>query len=396
MLELSNSRKVFLGRAPDGRDRWALDCSLGALQMRGVDEPWQDIKPALVKTAQGWQVDGAPYALEFSADGGRRIFPDRQDRNKYLHLPAVAFFKDLPKRIEGNRIIASAPKFDVILQFTNTGVQFMVLIKEPLPFDRITLDVDSIGLDILQLLKATAGLGIPRPRLIEQGVDPMGAQERWLDWSLKAGQLELGFDLTGLRFPILLKNTTLDLQVGASADDAHSASDGANNTTTGSLYLGEDSNYYYDTGLRFSSVTISIGATITTAYLTVEISYNEGDASLNDLYGEDSATPANFTSGVISGRTRTAASIALDDPFGTASSGWYNLPEMKTVVQELVDSYDYSGGLAMAFLTIADHSSSHTQTYHSRDWGAASAPKLHIEYTAGGGGADQNGFFNML
>ena len=47
MIELSNSKKTYLGKAPDGRNKFALDCHVGAVQMRETGKEWEDIDPTI-------------------------------------------------------------------------------------------------------------------------------------------------------------------------------------------------------------------------------------------------------------------------------------------------------------------------------------------------------------
>lgn len=391
MIELKNSKTTYLGKAPDGRNRYALDASIGAVQMKGEGEDWQDIKPRIVKTATGWRIDGAPYSLELSSDGGRRIFPNRQDRSKYIHLPAMAFFKTLPKRIEGNSIICSAPKFDVIFRFTNTGIQFQVLIKEPVTFDRITLDMDSAGLDILQLLKATSGLGIPRPRLIDS-TTPF-PQERWLDWSLKDGQLELGFDLTGLKFPVLLKNSTLEVSVAASADDCQRRLQTSSYFGLTDTYIaaGDYSTSYYDysTGMRFLNITIPQGATIDNGtVLKLVAAYLENAIAATIIEGEDADTTLTFsTAADYDARIHTTASIPWT-PAAWVTGTVYNSPELKTIIQEIVDRALWVSGNSMVLFwrdATGYGQALKKMSCFSWDDTTYAPPAIHIEYTAGGG-----------
>lgn len=385
MMELKNSKTTFLGRA-NGRDCFALDASIGALQMRGEGEEWQDIKPTIVQTAQGWRVDGAPYAVDFSADGGRKIFPDRQDRSKYLNLPAMPFFKNLTRRIEGNCIIASAPKYDVMFILTNSGIHFQVLIKEPVAFDRITLDMDSAGLDILQLLKATQGLGIPRPRLIEQ-IDSPDAKERWLDWSLKAGQLELGFDLTGLKFPVLLKNTTLDLSVAAGFDDDYvrrSDTSWANGTAVVRIGNFDGTNKQYGGSMRFTGINIPSGATVGTSYLLGYATYSRAGTTANsDLCCENTSNPGQMASYADHiGRTRTA-SVPWDSIPAWTAGTTYQSPSITTPIQTVVTTNGGTGDALIVFWEDKDNESSSGAVRDLSAWEDTSYPTvaIHIEYT---------------
>jgi hypothetical protein len=55
MIEIKNSKTTYLGKASGG-DRYALDAFIGAVQMGEPEGLWQDIKPCLVRDADGWHI----------------------------------------------------------------------------------------------------------------------------------------------------------------------------------------------------------------------------------------------------------------------------------------------------------------------------------------------------
>ncbi|HUU64122.1 MAG TPA: hypothetical protein VMX96_09445 [Dehalococcoidia bacterium] len=391
-IELSNSRRTFLGKAPDGRTRWALDCSIRAIQMREQGKDWVDIQPQFVPDAQGWHVEGAPYAFEVARDGARRIFTDRVDRTQQLYLPTMLFFKDLPWLVEGKRIVASAAKFDIIYQLTNTGVHFMVLLREALPSSKIALNVDSVGLDILQLLKAKSGIGIPRPRLIDAN-----GEERFIDWSYKNGQLELGLDLTDLKLPVLLKNTTLELSVGATEDDDYVCRfDTPTWSNTGTIFNAGNSIATacgYGGSARFTGVNIPAGAIVSVAYLTL-ISRLDRDTTVvrSDLCCENSNNPgqiADYDDHI--GRTRTtgAGCIAWDGIDAWAKGESYQSLDFAVAVQQVVDDQAGTGDALIVFWEDKDLESDIGALRSAASWDNTTydPPAIYIEYEAGATGS---------
>jgi hypothetical protein len=192
--------------------------------------------------------------------------------------------------------------------------------------------------------------------------------------------------LNGMPVGDLVFDPTVEYQIGASSDDAEeNISTGACNITRTTHNFGSYAATVY-IGLRFLAVTIPVGATIDTAYLILKAADNDSGPFDSDFWGEDGSTPGTFTTdnSNISGRTPTTATVAWDSPASWTSGTWYNSPEIKTIVQELVDSYDYSSGLAMAIINKYD-SGSGERLAASYDSSASDAPKLHIEYTAVGG-----------
>lgn len=384
-VELRNSKITRLPNAPDGRQRFALDCSIGAVQMREAGGEWQDIKPRLVKDTEGWHAEGTPYALKILDDGTRTIYPDRTDLGKYIHLPAPAMLQGLPKRIEGNKLIFYTPVFEVAYQLTNTGIQFMILfIKPPIPFDRITLDAEAVGLDIDKLLATKIGLGIPRPRLIDSK-----NVEGCLDWSYEAGKLKLGFGTKGLKFPILLKNTTIDKDVGADADDAWAYNTNFDNTTQ--IRMGREGSADIRAFARFTGVTIPEGATIgANCYASFFVWLSTQPGLYIKIKADDSANPSAPTDATeVFAITPTTAGVDWDDQADV--DDWANTPDIQSVIAELQASYDYSAGAAITIIGDNDGSGNDERLY-MRSWlynDHSLAPKLHIEYTVGGGEAHE-------
>jgi hypothetical protein len=89
--------------------------------------------------------------------------------------------------------------------------------------------------------------------------------------------------------------------------------------------------------LRFVDCGIPSGATITTAYLTVYINTFSAGA-LTKIAANDVQSPTNPTNEAdYEGRVRTTAQVDWDGPGDTGSGE--TSPELKTIVQELVDSY---------------------------------------------------------
>jgi hypothetical protein len=389
MIELKNSKRTYLGRV-NGRDRFALDCRIGAMQMRQPGKDWEDIDPTVkLWGRKKWGATNTPYRLEIDSAGSRRIYPDKTDLSRYIDLPAVPLFSKLKKRIGGNRIVASTQKYEIAFILTNSGVRFNALLKQPPPFDHITLDVDAVGFDLLSLLKSTSGLGIPRPRLIEADPNIVEPVQRLLDWSYAAGQLTLGFDLSGMRFPILLKNTTIDVQVGASGDDGYSNGDGGYNSNGNLMYVGAPDGGS-DSWYRFPDVTISSGATIgANTYIEVYAKQNDSSGVYTNIAADDQSGPAAPTSRADhAGRTRTATIVAWDDGFWTDGGlyAWRTSPNIDGIIQELVDSYDFTAGAAIQILHDDDASPLRYASIETYDYDTTHAPKLHIEYTAAAGG----------
>lgn len=177
---------------------------------------------------------------------------------------------------------------------------------------------------------------------------------------------------------------TLDYQVGASGDDGYWGVYQKLITNNGGyIRIGSDSSEgKCNLFVRFQGVTIPVGSTITSAYVSVyRYSTTGSPSSACKLYFEDSANPAAPTSSSdANGRTKTTAYIYFQPP---TSGTWNNSGDISTIIQELVDSYDYSVGKSMLMLWIGAGSSDNCSWIFEYDYtGNVSGPKLHIEYTA--------------
>ncbi len=184
--------------------------------------------------------------------------------------------------------------------------------------------------------------------------------------------------------------TTLNLQVGASADDANEdVGDGSMNLTRATLPIGSDRGGFH-VGLRFTGVSGLSGATINTGTLTFRASATYGADFIGDWYAEDAAAPGTFTSGNsdISNRTQTTATCEGD---GTDFGAWTNgqdetftgdgVNTIADILQELADSYDPSTIVLVHIYT----SGGGLRGCKSYDDTTSFAPKLDIDYTADGG-----------
>lgn len=198
--------------------------------------------------------------------------------------------------------------------------------------------------------------------------------------------------LQAASYPVEI-DVTVDAQVDTNTNN--DAREGATVVDLTSRATVDDSGEYY--GHRWTGIIISAGATIDTAYIDINIRNANTDEPNHPLYFEDSATPAVFTTGAsdISNRTGTTATATFGDGTdqGSGDNTWWSTlvtqpdPEIKTIIQELVDSYDYSSGLAMVGILQggADANDDLGRNDYTND--TTLAAKLHIEYTAAAAGA---------
>jgi hypothetical protein len=194
-------------------------------------------------------------------------------------------------------------------------------------------------------------------------------------------------------YPVSLDDT-VNYQVGISANDANETAAGAVSITNTAANADNRDEFH---GSRWTGVTIPDGATIDAA--TVDLSFINSNVDEPDIemYFEDGSAPGVFTTGAdnISNRTATTEKVYLDNAdIGIVSDGEFMsvriaLPELKTIVQELEDSYDYSAGSSMVFILRGAVGIVATRDCGNRFYdfaGNTFGAKLYIEYTAGNGG----------
>jgi hypothetical protein len=200
--------------------------------------------------------------------------------------------------------------------------------------------------------------------------------------------------------------STLNLQVGSANDtsDQQSGQDntGRTYTNTGACTLGRGtfmpgshtSNDEWSGACRFTGVTIAQGATINSANFILNVQSGWDAAALGrvikyyvsaeaaDNAAALASTGANLTS---TNRPRTTATTAWTQNTTTTASD--QTASITAVVQEIVNRAGWSSGNAIVILvdTHEDTTTGEWQEYQDYTGSAAAAPKLQIDYTAGGG-----------
>jgi hypothetical protein len=182
-------------------------------------------------------------------------------------------------------------------------------------------------------------------------------------------------------FPIYL-DPTLDYQVGASGDDGFVAiNTGGFFSDSALMNLDRNNANYWHSFARFA-VTIPVGATITSAYISLKLYYCGGSPAVK-VYAEKAANPAApTTASDLAGRTRTTACLA-SWAVGYNDDAFHNSGDLASVLTELMGSYSYASDAAMLFIIENAHSTgANVAIARSYDYtGNVSGPKLHIEYT---------------
>ncbi|HBA88143.1 MAG TPA: hypothetical protein DCZ75_09220 [Geobacter sp.] len=142
-------------------------------------------------------------------------------------------------------------------------------------------------------------------------------------------------------------------------------------TTTGNQYV----------GLRFTGVNVPKGKTITNAYIQFTVDEVTTAATSLTVKGQAADNAATFTTATynVSSRAKTAASVAWSpaswstvDAAGTAQ----RTPDLKGIVQEIVNRTGWAQNNAMAFIVTGTGK----RTARAYESAAAKAAKLVITY----------------
>ena len=184
----------------------------------------------------------------------------------------------------------------------------------------------------------------------------------------------------------------LDLQVGASSDDAYQSS--ADVVTLTDISWTVDSTTQHG-GNRFVA-TIPAGATITLAQFGIYISGTTNDEPQHQLRGQAAAAPLTFTtaSNNIDSRIRTTATHQWNSTnlgaaagelweWGATVAGAGNGINIGSIIQENVDAF---GELTALVFIYEQHTLDAARDLGQRayDYSPPYPARLHIEYTAGG------------
>jgi len=136
---------------------------------------------------------------------------------------------------------------------------------------------------------------------------------------------------------------------------------------------------------RFANVTIPQGVTVSGAYLRVQAYTAGSGASEFTIQGEnyDSVEPLNEGALWLFERSLTDAAVTWSVPSAWSEDSVYNSPDLKTVVQEIVDRPGWASGHALAIHLKNAISSGGWQAIFSKEgaaeWGGSSA-ELIVTY----------------
>ena len=180
--------------------------------------------------------------------------------------------------------------------------------------------------------------------------------------------------------------TSLTRQIAASSDDVNE--DGATfDATSTTVWFGTGANAASSyTGLRFTNLTIPVGATITSAKLQVNAPSATWSTLTFTYAAENVGNSAAFSSSnKPSQRTLTTQTLAHSSNVNWPAGTWVDLDEIKTVVQPVVSRGDWASGNALSLILKGTSGSTYSRKFVSSfDGIPANAIRLVITYVGGG------------
>lgn len=175
--------------------------------------------------------------------------------------------------------------------------------------------------------------------------------------------------------PIILSRS-----VSTSLDDTYSVDNLGSNYAYTFMRFGDAG--HYSAGVRFTSITIPRGKTISAAILSVNNQmWNNQNTSMS-IYGEATGNASNFDSSnsPVGGRTRTSNSVVWSQTGLWDSSLWFNSPDIKTIVQEIINRSDWNSGNALVLQLMGGGTAGIYKSLNTYDADPAKAAKLTITY----------------
>ncbi len=152
-------------------------------------------------------------------------------------------------------------------------------------------------------------------------------------------------DLKQATFPIYI-DADITEQVSTGTDDCINQSAEFRLTTKLSCGDYNSSSYDFETGVRFTTVQIAQGATINSAYLKLHGQNKIGSNPDTRIEGQDSDNANTFsTQSDYTSRPRTSNSVSWTPSW--RSNDWNTSPDIKDVVQEIVNHPNWQSNNAM-------------------------------------------------
>lgn len=173
---------------------------------------------------------------------------------------------------------------------------------------------------------------------------------------------------------------TQDISIAVGTDDAKQRASGTVVHNSWRHPLGYDGTEQIEIGLRFPGLNVPRNAIVTAAWIQFEADSSTSGACSLSIRGEKSANAATFstTANSITSRPITAANVSWAPPAWTQGdrTASQRTPDVKAIVQEIVNQGTWNAGNAIVF--VIDGTGS--RVAEATESGVAKAPQLHVEW----------------
>lgn len=358
----------------------------GPVRFREDGGAWRRINTDLALSGGVYVPADTPYRLEVAPDGGRRIYPDRQDLSKYVDFSVPSWLAGLSREVGRNFIKVYGNKWTLTLSVAKLGVKLDVVFDSLPTFTSVSFPVSVTGYNVNQLLSSGR---IQRPIL----TDAEGTV-RELAWSYQAGELRVNLDFSGLIFPVVLDPT---FSVAASLDDVYVRGASTFDQTETSLFVGNNNGDIVHSAMRFA-LAITKDSTINSCYLTVKAAYADSSTTVNtNLYFEqvdNAAQIANYADFF----ARTLGNAVAFANIGAWTLGEsYDTPSLSSILQVIVNRAGWISGQYIN-LFWKDNSSSGYARRRPASWNNTTytEPVLTVTWTLpAAGGVSAAYYYNL-
>ena len=147
VLDRWDAKSRLYDRGDEGQsNRFVLGISVGLINHKD-DGVWQrnNLTPR-VRRDGTLVLHRLPYYAELGLDCRRFIRPDRNDESRSVTFMPSPFMTGKTFTREPTKLAWRSDAYDVEVMWRPSRVLFDVLVKQPLPFDRMTFDVERQGI----------------------------------------------------------------------------------------------------------------------------------------------------------------------------------------------------------------------------------------------------------
>lgn len=181
---------------------------------------------------------------------------------------------------------------------------------------------------------------------------------------------------------------TVNVSVAAGANDGYSygASSWAANGTKMAFGRGGGGALYHP-GIRFTSIAVDQGATITSATLTIKARTSSGVGGAGTIFARAADNPPNFdSSNPPQSVSRTTASTAV----AASTAQDVRNYDVTAIVQEIVNRAGWASGNALATAWVGTGTTGNFTYFEAYEYAGSDQASLSITYTAAAGGTAKN------